>query len=77
MRSISRHIMPLVITSVEGRRTDMHVVDKINLWCGWYAPGLEIKLYMAYNIIRDLKTTTIMLFGVFILFFGSCAYHAS
>ena len=64
MRSISCHIMPLVITSVEGRRTDTHFVDKINLWCGWHAPGLEIKLYMAHNTIRDLKTTTIMLFGV-------------
>ena len=56
--------MPLVITSVEAGCTDTHFVDKINLWCGWHAPGLEIKLYMAYNIIRDLKTTTIMLFGV-------------
>ena len=69
MRSISHHSIPLVITSVEGGHTDMHVVDKINLWCGRHAPGLEIKLYMAYNIIRDLKTTTIMLFGVFYIVF--------
>ena len=26
-------------------------------------PGLKIKLYMTYNISKDLKTTTIMLFG--------------
>ena len=70
--------MPLVITSVEGGCADMYFVDKINLWCGRHAPGLEIKLYMAYNIIRDLKTTTIMLFVCFsYCFFGSCANHAS
>ena len=56
--------MPLVITSVGGGHTDTHFTDKINLWCGRHALDLEIILYMAYNIIRDLKTTTIMPFGV-------------
>ena len=39
----------LAITSNGGGHTDMHFTDKINLWCSQHAPGLKIKLYMAYN----------------------------
>ena len=61
--------MPLVITSIDGGHPDMDFTDKIILRCGLHAPGLEIKLYMAYKITRDLKTTTIMLFAVSLIVF--------
>ena len=61
--------MPLVVTSIGGGHIDTHFGDKMNLWCGQHAPGLKIILYMAYNISRDLKTTTIIFLVFLILFF--------
>ena len=65
--------MPLVITSVGGGHTDTHFADRINVWHGWHVPGLKVKLYVACNISRDLKTTTIILFDVsHIVFWQMC-----
>ena len=56
--------MPLVITSV-GVATQTRTSQIRSIYgVASMSPDLEIKLYMANNIIRDLKTTTVMLFGV-------------